>query len=88
MEGSLKGVAKKVTFVKNFPQVEENCKNLFMEPIMDVLKKVRDGGQHPHMSLRNAEMAAGHSEEPFDLVGLVKDSISKGRRLGQNSLTF
>ena len=56
---------------------------------MDVLKKVRDGGQHPHMSLRNAEMAAGHSEEPFDLVGLVKDSISKGRRLmGQNSLTF
>ena len=59
-----------------------------MEPIMDVLKNVRDGGRHPHMSLRNAEMAAGHSETPFDLVGLVKDSISKGWKLGQYRLTL
>ena len=64
-----------------------------MDPIMDVLKKVKDGhkdkyGNHSHMSLRKAMVAAGHSEKPFDLVGLVKDRVTKGWNMGQYNLTL
>ena len=86
-EGGITDIAKKSLF-KNFTQVHEKCTNSFMDPIMDVLKKVKDGGQHPHMSLRNAMVAAGHSEKPFDLVGLVKDTVTKGWNLGQYGLTL
>ena len=54
-----------------------------MDPIMDVLKKVKDGEHKSHMSLKSAMVAAGHSEKPFDLVGLVKDTVTKGWSLGQ-----
>ena len=64
----------------------EHGKNPFMDPIMDVLEKVRDGGRHPHVSLRSAMVAAGHTEKPFDLVGLVKDTVSKGWKFDQYCL--
>ena len=86
-EGGITDIAK-ISLFKNFTQVHEKCTNSFMDPIMDVLKKVKDGGQHPHMSLRNAMVAAGHSEKPFDLVGLVKDTVTKGWKLGQYGLTL
>jgi len=61
-----------------------HCKwNSHMDPIMDVLKKVKDGEHKSHMSLKSAMVAAGHSEKPFDLVGLVKDTVTKGWSLGQ-----
>ena len=71
-----------------YSQVDKQSRNPLMDPIMDALKMVKEGVKHPHMSLAEAEKEAGHSEKPFDLVGLIKDSVPKGWNFSQYSLTL
>ena len=69
--------------------MDEHRKNHFLDPIMDALESVKDGVHHAHKTLRSAMVLAGHAEiaeQPFDLVGLIREPITKGWKLGQYSI--
>ena len=51
-----------------------------MDPIMDALLQVRHRGDR--MSLGEAEESAGHSVEPFDLLGMIKNVVIGGWKSG------
>ena len=61
---------------QNFHQVSISERNAFMDPIMDALLQVRHRGDR--MSLGEAEESAGHSVEPFDLLGMIKNIVIGG----------
>ena len=61
---------------QNFLQVSISERNAFMDPIMDALLQVRHRGDR--MSLGEAEESAGHSVEPFDLLGMIKNIVIGG----------
>ena len=65
---------------QNFLQVSISERNAFMDPIMDALLQVRHRGDR--MSLGEAEESAGHSVEPFDLLGMIKDIVIGGWKSG------
>ena len=65
---------------QNFLQVSISERNAFMDPIMDALLQVRHRGDR--MSLGEAEESAGHSVEPFDLLGMIKNVVIGGWKLG------
>ena len=61
-------------------QVSISERNAFMDPIMDALLQVRHRGDR--MSLGEAEESAGHSVEPFDLLGMIKNVVIGGWKSG------
>ena len=65
---------------QNFLQVSISERNAFMDPIMDALLQVRHRGDR--MSLGEAEESAGHSVEPFDLLGMIKNVVIGGWKSG------
>ena len=65
---------------QNFLQVSISERNAFMDPIMDALLQVRHRGDR--MSLGEAEESAGHSVEPFDLLGMIKNIVIGGWKSG------
>ena len=65
---------------QNFFQVSISERNAFMDPIMDALLQVRHRGDR--MSLGEAEESAGHSVEPFDLLGMIKNVVIGGWKSG------
>ena len=65
---------------QNFFQVSISKRNAFMDPIMDALLQVRHRGDR--MSLGEAEESAGHSVEPFDLLGMIKNVVIGGWKSG------
>ena len=65
---------------QNFLQVSISERNAFMDPIMDALLQVRHRGDR--MSLGEAEESAGHSVEPFDLLGMIKNIVIGGWESG------
>ena len=65
---------------QNSLQVSISERNAFMDPIMDALLQVRHRGDR--MSLGEAEESAGHSVEPFDLLGMIKNVVIGGWKSG------
>ena len=61
-------------------QVSISERNAFMDPIMDALLQVRHRGDR--MTLGEAEESAGHSVEPFDLLGMIKNVVIGGWKSG------
>lgn len=67
-----------------FFEVRKLMYNKFMSPIMDALRRVRDGQR---VSLGRAEIAAAHKTETFHLLKLIENSLKHGFFSYNGSLT-
>ena len=67
-----------------FFEVRKLMYNKFMSPIMDALRRVRDGQR---VSLGRAEIAAAHKQETFHLLKLIENSLKHGFFSYNGSLT-
>lgn len=67
-----------------FFEARKGVDNELLSPIMDALRRVRDGQR---VSLGRAEVAAKHKKETFHLLKLIENSLNHGFFSYNGSLT-
>lgn len=67
-------------------EVSDGGHNPFMNPIIDGLKGLR-GQQQANVTLDDALIQAGHAQSPFNLTGLITESVGSGYFAYRGSLT-